>query len=306
MHKASDVARVFEQVAPLNSGVPGDQLGFVFGDPNRQVKGVGCVWSADVLSIRACIEQGLDMMICHEAPFLPEQTSPWYEGPAKDAIFSNNARRQLLEAHQVVVYRSHSNWDGLPGDGVADQAAAALPIKDMRTVARQKYFAVQELPEPMTVRRLMGLVEHGLGMPGCRLWGNPWQEIRRFAFLIGGFGGNQWHIPQAAREMGAEAIIVGELIELLLIGALEQGLPVIQTLHSASEIPGIKRQARVLAERLPDLPVRYVPSGALPFQAARGRHGAGHRGGSPGGAGHPDGAPQARGYPGSANTHRPH
>ena len=39
MHTAQDIAGVFEQIAPLDSGVPGDQLGFVFGDPNQIVTG---------------------------------------------------------------------------------------------------------------------------------------------------------------------------------------------------------------------------------------------------------------------------
>ena len=65
--------------------------------------------------------------------------------------------------------------------------------------------------------------------------------------------------------MGAEAIIIGEMSEFIVIACLEMGLPVIETLHSVSEIPGIKRQAVLLAERLPDLPVKYVPSGARSF-----------------------------------------
>jgi len=38
-------------------------------------------------------------------------------------------------------------------------------------------------------------------------------------------------------------------------------LPVIETLHSVSEIPGIKRQTAILTDRFPDLQVTYVPSG---------------------------------------------
>jgi putative NIF3 family GTP cyclohydrolase 1 type 2 len=121
-------------------------------------------------------------------------------------------------------------------------------------------------------------------MPGCRIWGNPWQEVRRFAFLIGGFGANQWNIPQAARQLGAEAIIIGEMTEQLVVGAMEQGLIVIQTLHSASEAPGVRRQAEVLAARLPEISVRYVPSGLLALQGKR--PGGSGAGAGPGG-GHP-------------------
>ena len=45
---------------------------------------------------------------------------------------------------------------------------------------------------------------------------------------------------------------------------IEMDLPVIESLHSASEIPAIKRQAQMLAERL-DVPVYYIPSGARTF-----------------------------------------
>jgi hypothetical protein len=55
--------------------------------------------------------------------------------------------------------------------------------------------------------------------------------------------------------------------EFIVIACLEMGLPVVETLHSASEAPAIRRQAQILAERLPGLPVVFIPSGA----AAMGR-----------------------------------
>jgi putative NIF3 family GTP cyclohydrolase 1 type 2 len=72
-------------------------------------------------------------------------------------------------------------------------------------------------------------------------------------------------MPQVAMELGAEALIIGEMSEFILMACLEMGLPVIETLHSVSEIPGIKNQTKVLAQRLPKLPVQYVTSGAMSF-----------------------------------------
>ena len=72
-------------------------------------------------------------------------------------------------------------------------------------------------------------------------------------------------MPQAAIELGAEAIIIGEMNEFIVIGALELGVPVIETLHSMSEIPAIRRQAQILAQHLPGLRVLYVPSGAMAY-----------------------------------------
>lgn len=262
MTTARDVAAVFERIAPLSSGIPGDELGFIFGDPDQHIRGVGCCWCAHSGSIRAAAARGLDMLICHEAIWLPPQESPWYDGPAAGDIASNRLRRDLLEEHGIVVYRSHSNWDALVRDGVNDQAVAALGLPGLTEIARQTYFSVCELPEPIAVSGLCAAAAEGLGFDRPRLFGKPEKLVRRFAFLIGGFGENQIHMPQAARDLGAEALIIGEMSEFILMAALEMGMPVIETLHSVSESPAIRRQAEILAARLQGLPVVYIPSGA--------------------------------------------
>jgi putative NIF3 family GTP cyclohydrolase 1 type 2 len=265
MYTARDVATVFERIAPIDSGLPGDELGFVFGDPETVVRGVACMWNAHAQSIARAADQGLNMIICHEALWMGPQRSPWYDGPSASQIQANHMRRTLLERHGMVAYRSHSNWDALPGDGVPDQAVLALGIPGLEVYAEQRFFRVHELPEATTVRELAAYAARGLGYDGCRVFGDREKSVRRFAFLIGGFGENQYHMPQAAMEMGAEALIIGEMSEFIVIAALEMGVPVIETLHSASESPAIRRQAQMLAERLPDLTVRYIASGALAF-----------------------------------------
>ena len=39
----------------------------------------------------------------------------------------------------------------------------------------------------------------------------------------------------------------------------------IATVHSSSEIPAIRRQAEMLSDEFPDLPVEYIHSGMLGF-----------------------------------------
>ena len=117
----------------------------------------------------------------------------------------------------------------------------------------------------MSVDALKNCVQDGLKYHSCRIFGNGGKRIRKFAFLIGGFGENQRHMPQAARDMGAEAIIIGEMNEFIVVACLEMGLPVIESLHSASEIPAIKRQADMLSKIFTDLPVHYIPSGVMSF-----------------------------------------
>jgi putative NIF3 family GTP cyclohydrolase 1 type 2 len=265
MYTANDIANAFEQIAPKEIGLSGDELGFVYGNPETKVNGLACLWNIHTQSVQACIDRKANMIICHEGIWLPKQTSDWYDGPGEQDIHANGERKRLLDEHSIVVYRSHSNWDALETDGVADQAVLTLGIEGLRTTERQRFFSVNQLPEEMTVERLSEVVQIGLDFHSCRVFGDGKKRIRRFAFLIGGFGENQWHMPQAARDLGAEAIVIGEMSEFIVISCLEMGLPVIESLHSASEIPAIKRQAAILSERLQDIPVHYVPSGAMSF-----------------------------------------
>jgi putative NIF3 family GTP cyclohydrolase 1 type 2 len=265
MYKAKEIAQRFEKIAPLDSGIPGDELGFIYGDPETEVTGLACLWNIHTNSIQSCIEKNLNMVICHESIWLPGQESYWYEGPGEDEIYSNRERRKLLDKHHLVVYRSHSNWDALENDGVGDQAVQALGIEDLQVVARQKFFSVQQLPQEMSIKILCRYVENGLGFHDCRIFGDVEKRVRTFAFLIGGFGENQVHMPQAARDLGAEAIIIGEMSEFIVMACLEMGMPVIESMHSVSEIPAIKHQAEILARHFPDLPVHYIPSGAMSF-----------------------------------------
>ena len=232
MTTATDVAAVFESIAPKTLGVDGDQLGFLYGDPSTDVAGVACLWNIHSVSLEACVERGLNVLICHEGIWMPEQTSPWYDAPEPQHIHANSTRRALLDEHQLVVYRSHSNWDALADDGVRDQAVAALGIEDLESIAERKFFSVLELPAPITVANLLRVVENGVGYTNCRVFGDPDKQIRRFSFLIGGFGENQFHMPQIARDLGAEAVIIGEMSEFIVISCLEMGLPEIETPHS--------------------------------------------------------------------------
>jgi putative NIF3 family GTP cyclohydrolase 1 type 2 len=264
MISAKSVAQIIETIAPIDSGVPGDELGFVYGDRDVNIRGVACIWNAQTTSIQAAVDRNLDMLIVHEQLFYRPQLSYWHHGPLVDRdIVANRKRRELLAKHHMVVYRCHSNWDALADDGVPDQAVAALDLKGLKVHAAQKFFKVHELSSPETVGSLAERAKSALGVPVVRVFGDERKKIRRFCFLVGGFGENQTHTPQVAMEMGADCVIIGEMSEFIVIAAMECGIPVIETLHSCSEIPAIKQQAQILQSRLPEIRVEYISSGAL-------------------------------------------
>ncbi len=58
MTTARDVARVFEAIAPIESGIPGDQLGFLYGDPDREIRGVACLWNVHAEASKPALRRG--------------------------------------------------------------------------------------------------------------------------------------------------------------------------------------------------------------------------------------------------------
>src|SRR5687767_10151289 len=91
-YTARDVAAALEAIAPLDSGIAGDELGFVYGDPDVRVSGLACLWQVESRSIGLAAACGANLLICHESIWLPRQTSSWYDGPDAAGIHVNANR----------------------------------------------------------------------------------------------------------------------------------------------------------------------------------------------------------------------
>ena len=102
MTNARQIAELFETIAPISSGIAGDELGLIYGNSEQEVRGIGCMWIATAQSIASAAQAGLNMIICHEGLWMPPQQSPWYDGPAAGDIHSNRARKELLDRHGMV------------------------------------------------------------------------------------------------------------------------------------------------------------------------------------------------------------
>jgi putative NIF3 family GTP cyclohydrolase 1 type 2 len=257
--RARDVAAYVEELAPVDSGVPRDDNRFTFGDPDQPARGVGTTWMATTAALDEAAASGLNLLVVHEAWWFEEQHSPWYRELPAWSKPVNQARLQRLVAHGICLYRCHSNWDARPGDGVADQIGPALGLE--QEVARGRFTRVFEI-EPTTLAGLATRVKERLELPAVRVFGDLDQPVRRVAPLIGGFGGNQSSIPEEVYRLGAEAVVTGELTEYINLHAQELGMGVVETLHSATENPAMRRLAALLRARFPQVPVRYIESGA--------------------------------------------
>jgi putative NIF3 family GTP cyclohydrolase 1 type 2 len=44
MYTATEIATIFETIAPRSLGIPYDELGIIFGEPQTPIRGIACLW----------------------------------------------------------------------------------------------------------------------------------------------------------------------------------------------------------------------------------------------------------------------
>lgn len=262
--KAKDVAAFLESLAPLESGVPGDDLGFSFGDPETQVSAVAVCWAPTRAVIAKAAAGGANLLVAHEPLFHRrawsgdgEVGARWFdEAPDADKLV-NRRRAALLARHRIAVYRAHSNWDTAPGIGVGDALAAALGLG--APLRRRRFTAVYRVP-PLTVGALACRVRRRLATGPIRCTGSPGRLVSHVGLFYGGLG-QMFNVPEEMVALGAEAAVAGECLAYTLHHAAEIGLAVIEAGHCASENPGMRAMAGRLGEAFATTPVFFLDSG---------------------------------------------
>ena len=251
--KAADVWQLIESHAPISSGVPGDELGLIFGDPEREVTKVATCWSPTLAVIRQAANLGCEMIVSHEPCFFRKRWSSdvesgnaWFDEAEDEDKEVNRNRRAALERHGIVVYRAHSNWDSAPEYGVIDALVETLGLGP---AARRGRFTTVHEVEPRTVGNLADHVQEKLNTGPIRVIGDLDRTVTRVATMIGGLG-QMFNAPEEPARLGAEAIVAGECLAYTCWCAEELGVAIIEAGHCATENPGVRAMARFLNERL--------------------------------------------------------
>jgi len=259
--KAQEIVDFIESIAPSGSGAGNEANHFLLGDAEMSITGVCVTWMPTTPAIKKAIENGQNMMVVHESLYYQHQSSTWYEDTQTSDKPTNQRRKKLLEDNNMCIFRSHSPWDAKSEDGVVDAIAKALGFSKVH--AKTKFTRVYEIA-PTSLKQLAEDVGQNLSCV-TRCFGDGEKTIAKVSPLIGGFGGNQVNMPEMVWRMGAEAIILGDMIEYIAINALELGVGVIETVHSSSENPGMRCLTAILKAQFPQIPVEFVDGGIHAF-----------------------------------------
>ncbi len=104
------------------------------------------------------------------------------------------------------------------------------------------------LPEPMSTARLAKQVIERLGIESVRYVSAGDRPVRKLAVLPGSGGS----FVGAAAQVGAEAVVTGDLSHHRMAEAQQRGVGVIDPGHAATEAPGVGRLLELVAEVSPD------------------------------------------------------
>ena len=257
--KALDVARTFEEIAPVESGLASDiqarVLGFRYGDPTREVTGVGVSWWMAMEVIEQAIERGFNMLLLHEPDPFRDPISNWYSTYAPGTCPINLKRQRLLLEHNISVYTAHSNWDKQPDVGMQPTFAKALGLTD--EICRDKVVGIYRI-EPVTFAELIEKVKAATGMKHLRVQGPRDRIIKTVALGFGSMGDG---IDPILRN-GADAGIFGQLREKSFMYVREADRCVIETSHVVSESIGFGSVVGCLKAKMPELNIEFLD---IPF-----------------------------------------
>lgn len=231
------------------------------------------------------MEQGYDMIICHEGIFwgsdreilarmeradTPDKACPVAEiQPAWDAkrIKWEKAwqKKRFIEESGLVVLRIHDVWDRKPDTGIPWAWAQYLglghaPILIGSADRNQHRYDIQ----PMTLDALVLKLAQKtalLGEPILQVFGDPNSMVSRIGIGTG-CGTNIFHFV----EMGCDTALVCDdhwtsrcFADIAF--AIDIGYPVIRVNHGTSEEPGMLSLTAHLARVFPDLRVQHLPHG---------------------------------------------
>lgn len=227
------------------------------GDPSQEITGIAICFLATTEVIEKAVQMGANLIITHEPLFYNHlDATDWL---AKHPTYQ--AKRGLIQNSGVVIWRFHDYLHSLPPDSTI---MGLLHELNWEAYAPPEQSFVCNIP-PMTLLALAEWVKQRLGLGAVQVVGDLELICKRIG-LLPGFPPAEMQIG-VLDSQGVDVLITGEIHEwetseyvrdAAYLG-FKKGLIVIG--HLASEEPGMKWIIPWLKERLPGIPIQFVPTG---------------------------------------------
>lgn len=227
------------------------------GNAQQAVTGIVTTMFATVDVIRQTIAAGANFIIAHEPTFYNHLDEVSWLGD--DPVYQY--KRELLDKHNIVVWRFHDYIHSHKPDGVLMGVLTKL--------GWQKYYnagnpSMINLPKGETLEDIVALSKRGMGIRQVRIVGDLKQTCQRIALLPGAAGGrsqinllrqetpdllivgevNEWETPEYIRDARSKGVAMA----LIVLG------------HAESEEPGLEWLVPWLQPKVKGITITHIPS----------------------------------------------
>lgn len=256
--KGKNIASFIEKIAPPELAYEGEEMGFIRGDEQKEVKILGVTWRPTVKVLEEAVDEKVDMLVIHEPLF--QSKKAFIIDPKLLKYPPNKIRESLLNKGKFSVYRAHSNWDDAKeGNNVTLAKTLELKMTDKIPYGR---IGIIKL---MTLGKFVSLVKEKLGCISVLLVGDKNQQVKKVA-VVSGSGNALTDVIEFVKQKGADVLVSGDIHDSKARFAHELGLAIIDAGGYYTETPGMKHLAKLLKSGFKDIKVMYLDPGP-PWQA---------------------------------------
>ncbi len=239
------VREMLGYLSSLNpTGKPGGEEGVLYGREDASFSSILVTWMPTVAALEHAVSENCQLIVCHEAlsfhDYFPYASSP-------ELWTADRARQSILEANDLTVVRAHSTVDP------THVVPAFIKALGLSPPARRGNVWSFHQEHPIPLKALAKRTAAGLGMQTLRVTGDPERSVTRVGTMVGGLGLDR-HLVSWERHLmgcGVEVIVLGETNDFAQRFAIDSGIALIETCHSASEEPGLAVLADDLRSRFP-------------------------------------------------------
>lgn len=230
---------------------------FKTGNPNHLVKGVVSTFLATAEVIQQAAWLGANLIITHEPTFYNHwDETDWLQ---KDPVYQY--KRELLDKHEIVVWRFHDYWHRHRPDGILHGFLKDAGWLDYEDKTRENICVLPSI----SLKDLAAFIKKQFQLKRTFYIGDPDLECRNVGLLLGAMGGRN-HM-NFLRDNKVEALVVGESPEWETVeyirdaafAGMKKGLIIIG--HARSEEPGMKWLVEWLQPKIPGVKVAHIEAG---------------------------------------------
>ncbi len=248
------VARIHKNVgAPWRTPTADE---FKIGDPDVPIAGITTTFMSTLDLLQRSVAAGNNFVITHEPTFwsAADVVSDLRDDPLYDY------KLNFIEKNKMVIWRFHDHWHAHRPDGIFTGWNKAMGWENYAITGDNPFSHEYAIPET-SLEDLSRDMQTKLNLRSLRIVGDPKLRVTRV--------GHAGHYIQQCMQVlpKVDALVVFECREwegaeyIRDAIALGQKKALIQMPHEGGEEAGMDECARWLGTFVPEVPIRFIPSG---------------------------------------------